>query len=636
MKKNTVVGWVLIAAIMIGFMLFQSKQMEKQHAAQVAEKHRRDSIELVQREAQRIQDSIAQAKKDSLVAAGVITPEEEVAPEETAAVAAAYQDSLLLKASEVAEAQLVTLENEKIAVTLTTKGGQPYAARVKDYTNYDKSDLYLFNCDANPNASTYNIAIYVNELVNTKDFNFQIAEQTDSSVVMRLPFANGGYIEQSYSIGKDSYLVDNTLKFVGLDIPKNVFSYDVDWNVIIPRMEKGYRNEMQYSLAAYRLDGDDDPEEFAKGRNGNVSVNSKISWLAYHQQFFSAILRAKDNFDALQSAVAFVPENEPGHNLMACGARFKKELDLTAEGDRVYENEFYFGPNSYNGLRALGQKYEKTIPLGGSIIGLFTRYVIIPVFDFLNGFNLNFGIIILLMTIFIKIVVFPLSYKSFSSSAKMQILKPEVEKINAKYPKPEDAMKKQQATMALYKRAGASMMGGCLPMLLQFPILWAMYRFFPASIELRQQPFLWAEDLSAYDSVINFGTGIPLIGDHLSLFALLMAVSMFFYTKITQSSMAGNDANGKMMRFMTVYFMPIMMFVICNSLSSGLSYYYLLSNIITMITTWYIRKYVVKPEDVYARLRATEGKPMPKSKWQQRLEQAQKMQQQRMQQNGRR
>ena len=636
MKKNTVVGWVLIAAIMIGFMLFQSKQMEKQHAAQVAEKHRRDSIELVQREAQRIQDSIAQAKKDSLVAAGVITPEEEVAPEETAAVAAAYQDSLLLKASEVAEAQLVTLENEKIAVTLTTKGGQPYAARVKDYTNYDKSDLYLFNCDANPNASTYNIAIYVNELVNTKDFNFQIAEQTDSSVVMRLPFANGGYIEQSYSIGKDSYLVDNTLKFVGLDIPKNVFSYDVDWNVIIPRMEKGYRNEMQYSLAAYRLDGDDDPEEFAKGRNGNVSVNSKISWLAYHQQFFSAILRAKDNFDALQSAVAFVPENEPGHNLMACGARFKKELDLTAEGDRVYENEFYFGPNSYNGLRALGQKYEKTIPLGGSIIGLFTRYVIIPVFDFLNGFNLNFGIIILLMTIFIKIVVFPLSYKSFSSSAKMQILKPEVEKINAKYPKPEDAMKKQQATMALYKRAGASMMGGCLPMLLQFPILWAMFRFFPASIELRQQPFLWAEDLSAYDSVINFGTGIPLIGDHLSLFALLMAVSMFFYTKITQSSMAGNDANGKMMRFMTVYFMPIMMFVICNSLSSGLSYYYLLSNIITMITTWYIRKYVVKPEDVYARLRATEGKPMPKSKWQQRLEQAQKMQQQRMQQNGRR
>jgi YidC/Oxa1 family membrane protein insertase len=326
--------------------------------------------------------------------------------------------------------------------------------------------------------------------------------------------------------------------------------------------------------------------------------------------------------------INYVPENEPGNNLMACGARFKKEIDQS-QADKVFEHEFYFGPNSYKGLKALDQKYEKTIPLGGSIIGLFTRYVIIPVFDFLNGFNLNFGIIILLMTIFIKIVVFPLSYKSFVSSAKMAILRPEVEKINAKYPKQEDAMKKQQATMALYKRAGASMMGGCLPMLLQFPILWAMFRFFPASIELRQQPFLWAEDLSAYDSVVNFGGGIPLIGDHLSLFALLMAVSMFFYTKFTQTQMAGNDANGKMMRFMTLYFMPIMMFVICNSLSSGLSYYYLLSNIITMITTWYIRKFVVKPEDVYARLKATEGKPMPKSKWQQRLEEAQKMQQQR-------
>ncbi|MBQ9185954.1 MAG: membrane protein insertase YidC [Bacteroidales bacterium] len=625
MKKNTVIGWVLIAAIMIGFMVIQSNQMEKQRASMLAQKHVRDSIEQVQRKA----DSVAKAERDSLIAAGVIKEDAPVV-EETTAQGPAFKDSLLIKASdESAQAQLVTLSNEKLEVTLTTKGGQPYSAHVKDYTNYDKSDLYLFNCAATPNASTYNVAIYVNELVNTKDFNFEVASATDSSVVMRLPFAGGGYIEQAYTLKKDSYLVDNTLSFVNLDIPKNVYSFDVDWNVIVPRMEKGYRNEMQYSLAAYRLDGDDDPEEFAKGRNGNVSVNSKISWLAYHQQFFSAIFRAKDNFDALQSAVAYVPENEPGHNLMACGARFKKELDLTSQ-ERVFEHEFYFGPNNYNGLKSLDQKYEKTIPLGGSIIGLFTRYVIIPVFDFLNGFNLNFGIIILLMTIFIKIVVFPLSFKSFSSSAKMQILKPEVEKINAKYPKPEDAMKKQQATMALYKRAGASMMGGCLPMLLQFPILWAMFRFFPASIELRQQPFLWAEDLSAYDSILNFGTSIPLIGDHLSLFALLMAVSMFFYTKLTQTQMSSNDPNGKMMRFMTMYFMPIMMFVICNNLSSGLSYYYLLSNIITMITTWVIRKWVVKPEDVYARLKATEGKPMPKSKWQQRLEEAQKMQQQQM------
>ncbi len=233
------------------------------------------------------------------------------------------------------------------------------------------------------------------------------------------------------------------------------------------------------------------------------------------------------------------------------------------------------------------------------------------------------------MTIFIKIVVFPFAYKSYSSSAKMQAIKPEIDKLNEKYPKQEDAMKKQQATMDLYRRAGISPMGGCLPMLLQFPILWAMFRFFPASIELRQQPFLWADDLSAYDSIIDFGGRVPLIGDHISLFALLMAVSMFFYSKvISGSQMTGNDPNAKMMRFMSVWMMPIMMFFICNSLSSGLSYYYLLSNLITMVETWVIRKWFVHPEEIQNKLKASAGKPAPKSKWQQRLEEAQKMQRQ--------
>ena len=255
--------------------------------------------------------------------------------------------------------------------------------------------------------------------------------------------------------------------------------------------------------------------------------------------------------------------------------------------------------------------------------------MIIPLFNFLHRSISNFGIIILLMTLFIKIVVLPFTYKSYSSSAKMQAIKPEIDKLNEKYPKEEDALKKQQAMMDIYKRAGINPMGGCLPMLLQFPILWAMFRFFPASIELRQQSFLWADDLSAYDSIIDFGTRIPLLGDHISLFALLMALSMFFYSKITmQGQMSGNDPNTASMRFMSVYMMPIMMFFICNSLSSGLSYYYLLSNLITMLETVIIKKFFVRPEDVLARLKASEGKPQPKSKWQKRLEEAQKMQQQ--------
>jgi len=263
--------------------------------------------------------------------------------------------------------------------------------------------------------------------------------------------------------------------------------------------------------------------------------------------------------------------------------------------------------------------------------------VIIPLFDWLNRFFSSYGLIILLMTLIIKIVVLPFTYKSYASSAKMQALQPELAKINDRYPKQEDAMKKQQATMNLYKRAGVSPMGGCLPTLLTFPILWAMFRFFPASIQLRQQPFLWAKDLSAPDDIISFGTRVPLLGDHLSLFALLMAVTMWVYSKLMMNNQtASNDPNAKSMQFMSVWMMPIMMFFICNNLSSALSYYYLLSQLISMLEIFLIRKLFVKPDQILQKVRESEGKPLPKSKWQQRLEEAQKMQEQQMRQQNRR
>ena len=397
-------------------------------------------------------------------------------------------------------------------------------------------------------------------------------------------------------------------------------------------MEKGYKNEVQYSKVDYYYGGDKKPEEFGRGRNMGKRIENRVEWFAFQQQFFSAIMRPVNQFTSGELAINFVPEEDLSHNLMTCVAKMRGDFRIA---DNVeINNEFYFGPNHYKTLKSYGQKYEKIIPLGGWMVGWFTKWVIIPLFDFLHKFISNFGIIILLMTLFIKIVVLPFAYKSYSSSAKMQALKPEMDKLNAKYPKQEDALKKQQATMDLYKRAGVNPMGGCLPMLLQLPILWAMFRFFPASIELRQQSFLWADDLSAYDTIplLDFGTRIPLLGDHISLFALLMAVSMFFYSKITtQGQMSSNDPNTATMRFMSVWMMPIMMFFICNSLSAGLTYYYLLSNLITMLETWIIKKFFVRPEDVLAKLKATENKPMPKSKWQQRLEEAQKMQRQMMQ-----
>ena len=276
-------------------------------------------------------------------------------------------------------------------------------------------------------------------------------------------------------------------------------------------------------------------------------------------------------------------------------------------------------------------KYEKIIPLGGWMVAWFSRLVIIPCFDLLGRFIKNYGLVILLMTLLIKLLISPLTMKSYKSSAKMQVLKPEIDKLNAKYPSEKDAMKKQQAMMELYRKAGVSPAGGCLPMLLQMPILFAMFRFFPASIELRQQKFLWADDLSAYDSIIDFGVNVPLLGDHLSLFALLMAATMFFYSRMTSSQMS-DDPNMAGMKFMSLYLMPIMMFFICNNLSAALSYYYLLSNIITMGMTWYIRKYIVTEDKVRADMMLNASKPQKKSKWQMRLEEAQRMQQQMQQQ----
>ncbi|MBR5723920.1 MAG: membrane protein insertase YidC [Bacteroidales bacterium] len=612
MDKNSVIGFILIALIFIGFSVFQSSQMRKR----AAEQAQLDSIA-------RVEALRTQALDTQRVAA----------PGDSAAVVPAaqqaiYKDSVLEAASR-AQQQIVSLENNKIKVEFTTRGAQPWSVLVKDYKNYDSTDLYLFK----PGAAEYSLSLYAGEAIRTQDFNFEIAEQTDSTVVMRLPFASGGYIEQKYTLRADSYQMDNLLSFVGMGsvIPRNVSVFDLDFDVTMPRMEKGYKNESQYSKLDYYFEGDKKPSEIGRGKNGSRRVDSKLSWFAFNQQFFSAILRAPQQFASGELAVSFFPQDDPDRNLMACSARMRADLPAGGEGSIPFE--FYFGPNHFKTLKSIGHKFEKIIPLGGWLVGWFTRYAIIPMFDFFHRFISSFGLIILLMTLVIKTVVFPLTYKSYASSAKMSALKPEIDKINEKYPhtdNQQEMMKKQQATMDLYKRAGVSPVGGCLPMLLTFPILWAMFRFFPASIELRQQPFLWCKDLSAYDSIVDFGARVPLIGDHLSLFALLMAVTMWLYSKMSMSSQpTANDPNAASMRFMSVWLMPIMMFFICNNLSAALSYYYLLSQLIAIVQTWLIRKSIDK-DKILAKVRASAGKPVQKSKWQQRLEEAQKLQEQKM------
>ena len=609
MDKNSIIGFVLIGVIFFGFTWYQSNQYQKQREYQA----QLDSAAYADQAAQMaLQDSIARAT-------GISTSDtaQPSSPQK-------YLDSLL-NSRYNAEATYVTLANEKLELVLSTKGAQPYSARLNDYKAYDSTDLYLLK----PGYSDYNIAVFAGENINTREIVFDVAETTDTTVVMRLPFRNGGYLEQKFILPEDSYMVRNEMSFVNAGdlIPRRINSFDIDWNVIISRLEKGYTNEKQYSKLDYYFSGEKKPEQLGRGgRNASESIVSKVKWFAFQQQFFSAIMTADNEFTSADFNIRFYDEKDPDRNLMMCNAHMQSDLRLE-NGSVTIPFDFYFGPNHYRTLKDYDQKYEKIIPLGGSVIGLISRGVIIPTFNFLGKFIHNYGLIILIMTILIKIVVSPLTMKSYKSSAKMNVIKPEIDKLNEKYPKQEDALKKQQAMMELYKRAGISPMGGCLPMLLQLPILYAMFRFFPASIELRQQKFLWADDLSAYDSILDLPFNIPLYGDHVSLFALLMAVSMFLYSKMTSSQMS-NDPSMAGMKFMSVWLMPLMMLFICNNLSSGLSYYYLLSNLITMLQTWFVRRYLVDEKKIHAQLAASAGKPLPKSKWQQRLEEAQKMQQQ--------
>ena len=617
MNKSNLTGFVLIFAIMMGLSWYQSRQYRKQAEAQA----QLDSIARVEQMAAMAMDSMNRAQG--------LVPETEVKVMNMPV----YKDSMLTEAR-LASASYYKLENDKVEIEFTTKGAQPYSVKIKDYKAYDSTDLYLIK----PQASEYGISLFAGENINTKDFVFQVAEHNDSTIIMQLPFVGGGYIQQKFWLESGSYMMQNELSLVNMDgiIPRNVSMLDIDWSVVIPRLEKGYKNEKQYSKLDFYFEGDKKPEEIGRGRDGSERIDTKFKWFAFQQQFFSAIMTAGTEFSSADFNLKFYSEDEykAAGNLMACSANLRSDFQA-GSGNVTIPYQFYFGPNDYRTLKSYDQKYEKIIPLGGWMVGWFSRLVIIPSFDFLGRFISNYGLVILLMTIFIKLLISPLTIKSYKSSAKMQVIKPEVDKLNAKYPNEKDAMKKQQAMMHLYQKAGISPMGGCLPMLLQMPILFAMFRFFPASIELRQQKFLWADDLSAYDSIWDFGVNIPLLGDHLSLFALLMAVTMFVYSKMTSAQMS-DDPNMAGMKFMSVWLMPIMMFFICNNLSAALSYYYLLSNIITMGMTWYIRKFVVTEEKVRADMMLKANQPKKKSKWQQRLEEAQRMQEQMQKQQKRR
>ena len=613
MNKQSLIGFALIGVILLVFSWYNTKQFEKRRAAQL------EADSLARIEAAKYAEEKA-AEEATFWASDSLTGEY--------AQAQLYKTQSLNAMAYSGEESVVYLENDNVKVGFTTHGGQIDEVLIKKYFKYDSTALYLMP----KGSSKFDVELDAGQYINTTDFNYVVAAQSSDNVTMRLYVDEDSYIENIYTLLPDSYDVGLQMRFVAMDsiIPRSSQTCKVVWTMDMPRLEKGYTNEKNYSGVGFRYTGADKIKQIMLRKDsGRESLAGSASWVAFKQQFFSAILYAQDGFSGGDVAVTSYPENDPSQRLFAAGASLV--VDYGARGADFSRNfEFNFTPNHYPVLKGYDRAYDKLLPLGGWLVGSICKYVIIPVFNWLNKYFSSYGLIILLLTLLIKLVISPFTIKSYESTAKMKVLQPEIQKINEKYSKESDAMKKQQATMDLYKKSGVSMFGGCLPVLLQFPILYAMFRFFPASFELRQQSFLWAHDLSTYDSILDFGFKIPMYGNHISLFALLMGISMFVYGKMTASSTAAQNQSMPGMQFMTVWMMPIFMVLLCNNFSAGLNYYYFLSNLITIAQNFVIRKWVVSEEKLKAQIakKTAEAKTPKKSKFAQRLEEAYKMQQQ--------
>lgn len=609
MNKNTLIGLLCIGAILFGFSWYNNKQ----YTERLAEQARIDSIARANAPAPVQGTSLSQ---------GTMMPDSAAALSQAPA-AAAYLSSGLSSALEGSD-QLFTLENSLVKLTFSNKGGRIAAAELKDYQKYNGDPLMLFS----EQGSRFNLNLFAPEQINTADFYFTPRLISESSIAFRLTADSASYMEFIYTLRPDNYMMDMRVDlshFKG-SISRNQSNMTLAWNIISPQEEKGFENENNYTTIAYKYPGDESVEEmgFSTGTK-EESLSTKVQWVAFKQQFFSSIIVAKDNFGSADIKYNTFPPTDT--NIKDFSALLT--LPYNAASTEGYDFNFYFGPNKFSVLNEYdGMEFQKLVPLGGWIIGWINRWVVIPVFDLLGSHIASFGIVILLLTLLIKMLIFPLTYKSYLSTAKMRLLKPEIDKINEKYPKKDDTLKKQQAVMGLYKSAGVSPMGGCIPMLIQFPILFAMFRFFPSSIELRGKSFLWADDLSSYDSIWTFpdGFSIPFYGDHISLFTLLMAVSLYITSKINYAQSAGMS-NQQMpgMKFMMLYMMPVMLLVWFNNYSAGLSYYYLLSNVITIGQTFLFR-YIVNDDKLHAQMKENGKKPIKKSKWQERLEAMQKQQ----------
>ena len=632
MDKKSIIGIAVVALLFFGFAYFNTQEQKKYQEEMAAWQAYQDSVALATRPVVPAADSVA-------LTAGGQDPEQaaEAARERRVAALGEY-----LAAARDAEEREFVVENDVMAVTFSTRGGQIRDVLLKDYTKYaPRGERNIPVSLMDPATARFDLSFFVknglnNVKVNTMEYVFtpSAVETTADgarAVRMRLPISETAALEYEYLIydtkapARD-YLVDFDVRLVNMAAEMaNQTSIGIDWSNTSYQNERGFKNENMYTTVAYRFPGESSIEELSMSdEERSKEITTSVNWVAFKQHYFSSVFIAPQNLS--YADVGFTTAQPGSGYIKDFSARMTVPYTAQTTG---YDFAFYFGPNEYSILKKVGDTdagdgdlyLERLIPLGWGIFGWINRWCVIPVFDFLRNYIPSFGIIILILAVLVRLVISPLTYKSYVSMAKMRLIKPQVDELAKKYPKQEDAMKRQQATMELYKKAGINPMGGCIPMLIQMPILIAMFRFFPASIELRGQSFLWAGDLSSYDSVLNLPFSIPFYGDHVSLFALLMALSTFGYSYYSYQQTASSQPQMAGMKFMMLYLMPLMLLFWFNDYSSGLCYYYLLSNLLTIGQTLIIRR-MVDDTKIQAIMQANAARKSNgrKSKFQQRYE----------------
>lgn len=609
MDRNSIIGTVLIFAILLGFYFYNSPSQEEIEKA----KFTRDSLTYVEKQKEK-----QKAENTKKMAAEKARQDSVMANMSDSAKAVMLQQQYGTFASAITgENQNYILENEVMKVTVSSKGGRVTSVILKNYKSFDGKPLEMMDKD----SSRFSLNFFAqNKPCNTDSLffkaeggSFAVTGKETKNLAMRLYSGNNKYIEYLYTLKGDDYMMGFKLNVVGMNdvIAPNTNDLVLNWQINMPSVEKSLENQRNASSIYYYFN-DGESDYISERKDEKVVLENKTKWIGFKQQYFSSVIISENGFEK--------PEIETytnhGSTKFVKNTSAKISLPYTHSATESYAMNFYYGPNHFNTLKSYDMGLQHLVPLGWGIFGWVNRFAVIPVFNFLDGFALNYGIIILILTIFIKLVLFPLTYKAYLSTAKMRVLKPEMDEINKKFGT-EDALKKQQATMELYRKAGVNPLGGCLPMLLQMPILIAMFRFFPASIELRQQSFLWADDLSTYDSVYDFGFNIPFYGDHVSLFTLLMTVSTIIYTRMNNQLTADNPQMAQLKWMM--YLMPIIFLGVFNNYSSGLSYYYFLANMITFGQQYAMRLFVDE-KAIHAKIEENKKKPVKQSAFQKRLE----------------